>query len=138
MGLRQQKEQCALAMIFRGRPGALEAIGEFLAGLVAHLPPPAEPLTPGEDHFEHTDELGPLLLAGLADARARSGLLRWRDARHITQQDGKRIKLIIGNRYLALAVRKRRRRGNKRRLPFFSGPPCSADKAIRIATPNGA
>ncbi len=63
MGLRQQEEQCALAMIFGGRPGALEAIGKYLAGLIADLPPPAKALTPDEDHFEHADELGPLLLA---------------------------------------------------------------------------
>ena len=68
MGLRQQEKQCALAVIFGGRPGALEAIGKYLAGLVAHLPSPTKPLTPGEDHFEHADELRPLLLAGLAGA----------------------------------------------------------------------
>ena len=61
IGLRQQKEQRALALIFGGRPGALEAIGKYLAGL-AHLPSPAKPLTPGDDHFKHADGLGPLLL----------------------------------------------------------------------------
>ncbi|PDT69045.1 hypothetical protein CO683_13720 [Bradyrhizobium ottawaense] len=68
IGLRQQEEQRALAMIFGGGPGALETVGKDLARLVAHLPSPAKPLAPGEDHFEHADELGPLLLAGLAKA----------------------------------------------------------------------
>lgn len=69
MGLRQQEEQRALAMIFGGRPGAFEPVGKNLAGLVTHLPPPTEPLAPGEDHFKHADGLGPLLLAGLASVR---------------------------------------------------------------------
>ncbi|RTE91933.1 hypothetical protein D6B98_16100 [Bradyrhizobium sp. LVM 105] len=73
IGLRQQEEQRALAMIFRRRPGALETVGKDLAGLVAHAPSPAEPLAPGEDHFEHADELGPLLPCR---SRRRTNLLR--------------------------------------------------------------
>ncbi|QOZ44444.1 hypothetical protein XH89_13825 [Bradyrhizobium sp. CCBAU 53340] len=48
-----------------------------------------------------------------------AGLPHWTDARHITQQYGKRMKLIIGNAYLAPEMGKSRQDGNKPMLAVF-------------------
>lgn len=94
ISLGEQEEECALGMILRGRPRALKTVGKDLAGMIANLPPPAQALSSGKDHFEHAERLKPP-----ARRRTRAGpTIRppWTDIRHITQHDGKRTKLIVG------------------------------------------